>query len=220
MSTRDFNRELSDDVGRKYAYGFDFDVMHHYMIKSCLPYMRAGAALELGSFKGDFTLRLLPFFSEITCVEASGNAAAEAKRRVPGVVRILEGTFEGIELNQRFDNVFLTHVLEHVEDPVHVLRRVNDEWLTDQGRLFLICPNANAASRQIAVRMGIVSHHAAITEAERRHGHHRTYSLDTLERDATAAGLRVEHRPACSSKRLQTSSGMRSSRQVSCRKTT
>jgi hypothetical protein len=60
--------------------------------------------------------------------------------------------------------------------------------------LFLVCPNANAASRQIAVKMGLISHNAAVTPAEAQHGHRCTYSLDTLERDAVAGGLRVVHR--------------------------
>jgi hypothetical protein len=42
--------------------------------------------------------------------------------------------------------------------------------------------------------MGLISHNAAITPAEAEHGHRITYSLDTLERDAVAAGLRVVHR--------------------------
>ena len=88
----------------------------------------------------------------------------------------------------------LTHVLEHLDDPVRVLRRVNDEWLADGGRCFLVCPNANAPSRQIAVKMGLISHNTAITPAEAKHGHRRTYTVDTMERDATAAGLRVVHR--------------------------
>ena len=88
----------------------------------------------------------------------------------------------------------LTHVLEHLDDPVLVLRRINDEWLADGGRLFLVCPNADAASRQIAVHMGLLTHRAAVTPAEAEHGHRRTYSLDTLERDAVAAGLDVVHR--------------------------
>jgi len=62
------------------------------------------------------------------------------------------------------------------------------------GRLFLACPNANAPSRQIAVKMGLISHNAAVTPAEEAHGHRCTYSLDTLERDAVAAGLKVLHR--------------------------
>ena len=70
----------------------------------------------------------------------------------------------------------------------------NREWLSPGGRFFLVCPNANAASRQIAVRMGLITHHAAVTPAEAAHGHRITYSLDTLERDAKAAGLTVVHR--------------------------
>jgi hypothetical protein len=66
--------------------------------------------------------------------------------------------------------------------------------LSERGRLFLVCPNANAASRQIAVKMGIISHQSAVTPAEKEHGHRITYSLDTLERDARAAGLNVIHR--------------------------
>jgi hypothetical protein len=84
--------------------------------------------------------------------------------------------------------------LEHLSDPVLVLKRINDEWLSDNGRLFLVCPNANAPSRQIAVKMGLISHNTAVTPAEAEHGHRRTYTLDTLEKDAAAAGLKVVHR--------------------------
>ena len=95
---------------------------------------------------------------------------------------------------RRYDNIVMTHVLEHLDDPVGVLARVNRDWLSERGRLFLVCPNANAASRQIAVKMGIISHQSAVTPAELEHGHRITYSLDTLERDARAAGLNVVHR--------------------------
>ena len=195
MSTeRDFSKEFDDGVGRKYAYGFDFDVMHHYMIEAFRPLLRPGSALELGSFKGDFTRRLLSLFDAITCVEASNVAIKEAKQRLPKGVRFIEGTFETLQMGEKFDNIFLTHVLEHVDDAVGVLRRINDEWISETGRLFLVCPNANAPSRQIAVKMGLISHNAAITLGEAQHGHHRTYSLDTLERDAAAGGLRVVQR--------------------------
>jgi len=161
---RDYDTETRDTSDHKYVYGFDLDVMHPLMIRSFLPFFRPGKVLELGSFKGDFTDRLLPHFSDVTCVP------------------------------ERYANVVLTHVLEHIDDRVGLLRRINDEWLTDDGRLLLVCPNAHAPSRQIAVLMGLISHNAAITPAEAEHGHRTTYSLDTLERDAVAGGLRVVHR--------------------------
>lgn len=191
---RDYNREGRDAAGHKYAYNFDFDVMHGYMLQSFEPFMRGGSALELGSFRGDFTGRLLERFERVTCVEASSEAAAHARDRLGGAVEVVDGRFETVRLNRRFDNIFMTHVLEHVDDPVAVLRRINREWLADGGRFFLACPNAQAPSRQIAVKMGLLTHNAAVTPAEREHGHRCTYSLDTLERDASAAGLRVLHR--------------------------
>lgn len=45
-----------------------------------------------------------------------------------------------------------------------------------------------------AVKIGPISHNAAVTEAERQHGHRCTDSLDTLERDAAAAGLAADAR--------------------------
>jgi hypothetical protein len=51
-----------------------------------------------------------------------------------------------------------------------------------------------APSRQIAVKMGLITHNSAVTPAEKEHGHRITYTLDTLERDAKAAGLKVVHR--------------------------
>lgn len=192
---RNYDRELRDTPDHKYAYTFDLDVMHPFMLRSFEPFCREGGSLlELGSYLGDFTKRLTARFPDITCVEASGEAVAAAQARLGDAVRIVHSTFETVRLDRRFDHVVLTHVLEHLDDPVGVLKRVNDEWLSDTGRFFLVCPNGNAASRQIAVRMGLISHNAAITPAEREHGHRITYTLDTLERDARAAGLRVVHR--------------------------
>lgn len=191
---RDYDAEFKDTADHQYAYNFDFDVMHKFMVRSIQPFMKRGTVLELGSFKGDFTKRLLPLSDDITCVEASAEAIAEAKTSLPDSVEILQGLFETITLPKRYDTIIMTHVLEHLDDPVTVMARIGKEWLAPGGRFFLVCPNANAPSRQIAVKMGLISHNAAVTPAEEAHGHRITYSLDTLERDATAAGLDVLHR--------------------------
>lgn len=191
---RDFNNEFQDNDGRKYVYGFDSDVMQPFMIKSFKPFFKEGNFLELGSFQGDFTKRFLQHFSDITCVEASDNAITIAKNQNGAKVKYINGMFEDVSLPTKYNNIILTHVLEHVTDPVAVLKKINDEWLSDSGRFFLVCPNANAPSRQIAVKMGLISHNSAVTPAEKEHGHQITYTLDTLERDAKKAGLKVVHR--------------------------
>ncbi|MDP3921146.1 MAG: class I SAM-dependent methyltransferase [Candidatus Omnitrophota bacterium] len=191
---RNYNNELKDTPDHKYAYNFDFDVMHPYMLRSLEPYFRKGNVLELGSFKGDFTKRLTPLFGDITCVEASREAIESAKKQIGDKVRFVNSHLENVILPSKYDNIILVHVLEHLDDPVLVLRRINDEWLSDKGRVLLVCPNANAPSRQIAVKMGLISHNSAVTEAEAKHGHKKTYTLDTLEREALAAELKVVYK--------------------------
>lgn len=192
---RDYDTEIADAKDHSYAYRFDFEVMHPYMLKAFSPFSREGSVLELGSFKGDFTERLLACFDDVTCVEASEIALDEARKKLNGQdVQLLHATFETAQLPRRYDNIVLTHVLEHLDDPVAVLRRIATEWLSEGGRLFVACPNANAPSRQIAVKMGLISHNSAVTPAEAEHGHRRTYTLDTLEHDAVAAGLQVVQR--------------------------
>lgn len=194
MNNRDYNKELKDTDNHKYAYSFDFDVMHPYMLKSFTPFFKEGNFLELGSFKGDFTKRFMPYFHDITCVEASDEAIKIAQSELGEKIKYVNSLFEDVNLPEKYDNILLTHVLEHLDDPVYVLKRINNEWLSDNGRFFLVCPNANAPSRQIAVKMGLISHNTAVTPAEKEHGHNITYTLDTLEKDVKAAGLKVVYR--------------------------
>ena len=191
---RDYNEEFKDNEGRKYNYNFDVHVMHPYMLRSMAPFFQKGSLLELGSSMGIFTERFLPYFEDITCVEASKEAVDIARERLKNNVKIIHSLFEELNLPNQYDNIVMTHVLEHLDDPVAVLKRVRNEWLSEHGRFFLICPNANAPSRQIAVKMGLISHNQAVTEAEGLHGHKVTYTIDTLERDAKAAGLKITYR--------------------------
>jgi len=192
---RDYNKEFQDTKDHKYAYNFDFDVMHHYMIESFKHNFVKGSCLELGSFKGDFTKRLIPYFEDITCVEASDEAIEIAKEKLNNKnIVYTNSMFEDAVLPKKYDNIILTHVLEHIDNPVGLLKRIKEEWLSEDGKLFLVCPNANAPSRQIAVKMGLITHNSAITSAEAEHGHRITYTLDTLERDAKEGGLNVIYR--------------------------
>jgi len=194
LTKRDYNKEFKDTSDHKYAYNFDFDVMHHYMIESFKPHFIKGNCLELGSFKGDFTKRLIPYFDDITCIEASDEAIKISKQNLKDNITYCNSLFENVELPKKYDNIILTHVLEHIDDPVGLLSRIKNEWLSEDGKLFLVCPNANATSRQIAVKMGLISHNSAITPAEEEHGHKITYTLDTLERDTKLGGLNAIYR--------------------------
>jgi 2-polyprenyl-3-methyl-5-hydroxy-6-metoxy-1,4-benzoquinol methylase len=190
MTTRDYDAEYKDGA-RKYAYRFDA-VLRRYIMRTLDPFLPVGRALEMGCYTGDMTELIADRYHEVTVVEASEELIVTARSRLGHRAGFVHGTFETVELATRYDAIFLVHTLEHLDDPVSVLRRVND-WLTDHGRLFIVVPNANAASRQIAVHMGLIPFNDAVTDDERVHGHRKTYRLDTLAREALDAGLGIVH---------------------------
>jgi len=191
---RDYNDEVNDTADHKYSYDFDFDIMHKYMLETIKPFFRGDNVMELGSYKGDFTKRLVPFFNKITCVDASDESIEIAKKNLPINVELIHSTFEELSLENKYQNILLTHVLEHIDDRIGLLEKIKNNWITDDGLLFIICPNANAASRQIAVKMGLIGNVSDVTESEKKHGHRVTYSLDTLESDVKKSGLKVVHK--------------------------
>jgi 2-polyprenyl-3-methyl-5-hydroxy-6-metoxy-1,4-benzoquinol methylase len=186
---RDLNDEFADNEHRKYAYDFDYR-MHGFMLRAFRPYLPQGRALELGCYHGLFTERLAAIYPDLTVVEGASDLIEVAKGRVGGRARFMLSRFEDFAPEQPFDAAFLLHTLEHLDDPVATLRRIGS-WLSPLGRLFVAVPNAFAASRQIAVAMGLIAHATAVTEGEALHGHRRTYSLDTLKHDVRAAGLQI-----------------------------
>lgn len=189
--TRDYNKEYKSK-SRKYAYDFDLE-LRNYMMDMFLPYIIKGKALELGCYKGYFTEILMNYFDDITVIDASDELIAHVKNKIKAKINYITSTFEKAILNDKYDSIFFMHTLEHLDDPVKVLKQVNT-WLSVSGRLFLVVPNANALSRQIAVKMGIVDYNSAVIDSELEIGHRRTYSFDTLEYDVNRAGLKIVHR--------------------------
>lgn len=186
---RNYVQESQDVEGHRYHYDFD-TVLRGYMMQTFTPLQPKGKALELGCYKGEFTALIARHYGSVTVVEAAENCIADARARVGDAATFIHSTFERASLKPEYDAIFLIHTLEHLDDPIAVLKKINT-WLAPEGKLFLAVPNANAPSRQIAVKMGLISHNAAVTEAEAKHGHRCTYSLDTLERDARAGGLSI-----------------------------
>jgi len=186
---RDLNQEFSDNQHRKYAYSFDYH-MHDYMLRTFEPFLPKGRALELGCYEGAFTEKLTTLYDDLTVVEGASKLIAKAQSRIGKRANFILDQFERFKPRGCFEAIFLLHTLEHIDEPVPLLQRIGS-WLSPDGRLFLAVPNAYAASRQIAVAMGLIASPTAVTQGEHLHGHRRTYCLETFKGDITAAGLNI-----------------------------
>ena len=170
-----------------------FDVeMRTYMMRSLEPFFRDGPCLQVGCAHGDQTSLLLERFTDVTVVEGAAEFIEITRARVGGRARFFEGLIEDFETAERYETIVFAHVLEHVIDPAAVLAKLG-ALLTPTGRLYLVVPNAEAASRRIAVKMGALTHLEALSPDDVAAGHRRVYRLDTLCRDALQAGLKIVH---------------------------
>jgi 2-polyprenyl-3-methyl-5-hydroxy-6-metoxy-1,4-benzoquinol methylase len=85
----------------------------------------------------------------------------------------------------------LGHVLEHVIDPVGLLKQAKG-WLNPEGRIFCAVPNANSIHRQAAVIMGLLESEASLNESDLQHGHRRVFSPQELKSTFIEAGLLIQ----------------------------
>ncbi len=169
-----------------------FDIhMRTFMMRTFAPWISGGKALQVGCAHGDQTSLLLKSYPDLTVLEPEPQFIVLAGRKVGNAAKFVEGFVETYETNDRYDAIFFSHVLEHVIDPVVALRALG-ALLTPTGRLFVAVPNAEAPSRRIAVKMGVLDHLEAMSVADTAAGHRRVYRMDTLERDVRHAGLTIQ----------------------------
>jgi SAM-dependent methyltransferase len=165
----------------------------HYRTKTLLPRLQGPRILELGCAEGGMTLVLKDRAEEIVCVEGSAKLLAKARERVVDAnVTLHCSTFEDFKPQGVFSSIIMSHILEHLADPRRLLAKAK-EWLSPQGGIHVLVPNAGALNRRIGRAMGMLNRLDELHERDRLIGHLRVYSRDSLAADIEAAGLEVVH---------------------------
>ncbi len=182
-----------EDVAQWYSTSGDtFDgKLTYYSFLSLMPFFTGKRVLEVGAADGQMTLLLSEHFEKVVVVEGSKTYCQTIQAKVSENVEIHCSLIEEYETGTDFDTIFLAHILEHVEDPVMVLKRVS-RWLSPRGRILVAVPNAHSIHRLVAVKMGLLEQPYEFSERDRMLGHRRVYSLDRLLNDLRQGGLQVE----------------------------
>jgi 2-polyprenyl-3-methyl-5-hydroxy-6-metoxy-1,4-benzoquinol methylase len=153
-------------------------------------HLRQGPILEMGPAEGKMTDRLYRLGHPLTVVEGAARFCEEIALRCPEV-NVVHSLFEEYEPAEPFRTIVLGHVLEHVADPVRLLRQVKS-WLTSDGIIFAAVPNSRSLHRQAAVTMGLLPFEEALNELDIHHGHRRVYNPETFRRDFIEATLNIQ----------------------------
>lgn len=76
----------------------------------------------------------------------------------------------------------MAHILEYVESPSLIINRAKT-WLKDSGVILIDVPNANSIHRQAGVKMGLLKRVDDLNELDKKLGHRRIYTWETLQKD-------------------------------------
>lgn len=165
-------------------------VLGHYQAKACLEQARGSSLLDMPCGDGALTSMLAPSFSRVVGVDASSKHLELARKALPDV-EFHEALIEDFETPERFSTITMLNILEHVIDPIGVLKKAAS-LLDDDGVLLVHVPNAYAVNRRLAVLMGTLTKCEELSPFDIQiAGHRRSYSLKTLCADIEQAGLKV-----------------------------
>lgn len=153
-------------------------------------YIRGDSLLELGPAEGVMSELLINAVRRYTAVDGASRFCDGLRARFPEA-NVVHSLFEDFETTERFDNIVLGHVLEHVDDPVAILRLARS-WLAPGGRVLAAVPNSRSLHRQAAVIMGLLEFEEEMNETDRHHGHRRVFNPETFRNVFKQAGYTIE----------------------------
>jgi 2-polyprenyl-3-methyl-5-hydroxy-6-metoxy-1,4-benzoquinol methylase len=158
----------------------------------CYINLKNSTVIEFGSAMGHMTEILSKISKSVVCVDGSGDFIKIAQKRVVSAanVRFYESYFENFRINLKYDCLIMHHVLEHIKNPIVLLTNIKDV-LNNDTIVAVSVPNAHALSRQLAVKMGLLSSIYELTENDKRHGHYHVYDWKTLERQMIESGFNI-----------------------------
>ena len=165
-----------------------------YIRDRIMGWVRGPNVLEMGSGAGPWTGEIVEKFGHSYIVDGSGKLLQSVKSTYGDRVDCYESLFEEFQPPRgiRFETIIATHVLEHLNDPVAVLRK-SREWLAPGGRIIVVTPNATSLHRRLGVKMGLLKTVYDFSERDHALGHRRVYNLEKLSADALAGGFKVVH---------------------------
>jgi len=187
---------LDDHLGAyegKNIYDFDNEILltwYPRRIVNLNP--NAKSLLELGLGHGFSTSIFARSFQRHVVLEGSSAVIENFKKRHYDCrPEIVETFFEEYNTHERFDVIVLGFILEHVVDPVLILKRYK-EFLKPQGKIYAAVPNSEVLNRRLGHLAGLIANLQELSENDILLGHKRYYTVTTLKQDVHAAGYEIE----------------------------
>lgn len=174
-------------------YDFDNKLLLTWYPKRVLHHAgTARSLLELGLGHGYTTDIFSEHFTRHVVVEGSPEIIRSFRgKHSECPAEIVAAYFENFQTAERFDVIVMGFILEHVDDPLLILRRFR-QFLAPGGRIFLAVPNAQVLNRRLGYHAGMLDSMTRLSEHDVLLGHKRYYTVDSLREVVEQSGCQVE----------------------------
>lgn len=178
---------------RDYTRANEFDRMVGVLqTENVLDHAVGTSILDVGCGIGEYTYLYTNKFTRVVGLDPSLACIKEARKETDSI-EYVHGYGETFDLEERFDVISLNNVLEHVDDPIKLLKNCK-KHLAKNGRLIVQVPNAESVTRRLGVLMNLIPSLKHMSEKEViYYGHKRTYTYSSLYKECSKAGLKVIH---------------------------
>ncbi len=148
--------------------------------------------LELGLGHGITADAFGRHFKRHVVIDASPAVIDNFRQRFPeSKAEIVESYFESFETDENFDVIVFGYILEHVDDPVLILKHFR-QFLAQGGRMFVTVPNAEVLNRRLGQLAGMLPDMQTLSEHDLLLGHKRYYTVETLKKDVEESGYEIK----------------------------
>lgn len=146
--------------------------------------------LELGIGHGIALEKLRQHFNRIVVLEGASVLVEQYAHQYPNV-EVVETYFEQFSTTEKFDNIGMGFILEHVDDPALILRRFAP-FLSPSGRIFIGVPSASSMHRILAQRAGMLDDIRKLTPTDLNFGHKRLWTYQDWKQLLENEGFTIE----------------------------
>jgi len=191
-----YNKKL-EKIAASYHLKTKLNDMHienfnqHYYAEWLLKFVKnKKEILEMGYGDGILTSCLASRYkTKLHLIEGSEILAKKAKKKHKNIV-VINKLFENYEPKKKYDYIIASHVLEHVDNPILVLKKIKS-WMHSKSLCIVHVPIRTSYHRQLAVIMKLQKKLDTPSKRDHEVGHQRVYSINGMKEDLKKSGFKI-----------------------------
>lgn len=183
----------SNAYTEQFPYELDNNLILHWYPKRLATKLNPGSLLELGLGHGYSTKEFLAIVDKYTVIDGSSSVIEQFKQNNPQLaeLNLIHSFFEDFQTTERFDNIVMGFILEHVDDPIVILQYYQT-LLSENGKLFIAVPNAESLHRRLGFHAGLLDDLHRLSDADLALGHQRYFDISTLTKLIEQSNMTIQ----------------------------